>query len=199
MRNAWERHAAYSVSLHARNPTGLSWWSSCELCESLVRFAVVPLQAAGFTPPPSFTSNSLALPSEPTDDVPTCPFACTVKAGTTMSIAGPALACAIGTAPEAMYSTTQIPKCSSTMACNPKCAPMRSLRSVLKGTSTWKSTEFSMPSSTQSSRSPFNLRSSATPRHPPTNFNRASAMAWSSPPFKALSPPPFFISAHARS
>ena len=47
---------------------------------------------------------------------------------TTMSMRGPALSCAMGIAPDAMYSTTHMPKCSSSIVCNPARAPASNRR-----------------------------------------------------------------------
>ena len=50
------------------------------------------------------------------------------------------------TIPAAMYSTTLMPKCSSTMVWSPATAFPKRLRSSEKGTFTWKSTQSAMPS-----------------------------------------------------
>ena len=92
-------------------------------------FIVNAAANASAYPSTDFAKNPTGNSSSSSSPATSPPFSASGRtAGTTMSIAGPALSCAMGTAPAAMYSTTQIPKCSSSMPCSPADAPPRSVR-----------------------------------------------------------------------
>mmetsp|Transcript_5196 Transcript_5196/g.12676 ORF Transcript_5196/g.12676 Transcript_5196/m.12676 type:complete len:254 (-) Transcript_5196:62-823(-) len=114
------------------------------------------------------------------------PVCCTVPSarvsGTTMSALGPPLSLAMGTAPAAMYSTTPMPKCSSTIVCRPAAAEPRRRMSSARGTLTQNSTQSSTPSSLAASLRASMRRLSSSWRQLPARRSRAERTTQPAPP-----------------
>uniref|UniRef100_A0A2P2KPD6 Uncharacterized protein n=1 Tax=Rhizophora mucronata TaxID=61149 RepID=A0A2P2KPD6_RHIMU len=96
---------------------------------------------------------------------------CCPSSSKTISIFGPAELWAIGMAPAAIYSTTLMPKCSSTIECIPAMAPPKSLIKSLYVTFLWNSTNCLMFNSIALSCKFCSLSSSALFRQLPTNWS----------------------------
>mmetsp|Transcript_4194 Transcript_4194/g.10766 ORF Transcript_4194/g.10766 Transcript_4194/m.10766 type:complete len:213 (+) Transcript_4194:1639-2277(+) len=89
-----------------------------------------------------------------------------------MSLAGPPLLLASATTPAAIYSTTPIPKCSSTMVWMPTKAWDKKSLIWLNGTFTWNSTLAEMSSSSALRLRLSTRRMSPSFRQPPTITSR---------------------------
>lgn len=91
-----------------------------------------------------------------------------------MSIFGPAELCAIVMTPEAISSTTAIPKCSFRIVCTATLASLNSLTSFVRSTFTSNVTESSISSSFASYLRLSRMRSSSMSLTEPMTLNLAS-------------------------